>query len=145
MWVSLKPIKTTVLHYYSDDGLNWSEWYHIYYPAGDEIWQTEVLVGRGTNPWIYAFMRSTIQGSANSGALILRRMKADASTWNWIYIAQPGDSIRRFAVDMDENEVLYLAYERILPSGNIRIYAVMSIMPTPQMVEIPGLTVFGHL
>jgi hypothetical protein len=99
----------------------------------------------GTNPWIYAFMRSTIQGSANSGALILRRMKADASTWNWIYIAQPGDSIRRFAVDMDENEVLYLAYERILPSGDIRIYAVMSIMPTPQIGEIPGLTVFGHL
>jgi hypothetical protein len=68
-------------------------------------------------------MRSTVQGSAGSGALILRRGKADASTWNWIYIAQPGDSIRRFAVDMDENEVLYLAYERIPPSGDIQIYA----------------------
>ncbi len=116
----------TVLHYYSDDGLNWSEWYHIYYPAGDEIWQTEVLVGRGTNPWIYTFMRSTVQGSAGSGALILRRGKADASTWDWIYIAQPGDSIGRFAVDMDENEVLYLAYERIFSSGDTQIYALTS-------------------
>jgi hypothetical protein len=123
----ISDVDDTVLHYYSDDGLNWSEWYHVHYPAGNEIWQTEVLVGRGTNPWIYTFMRSTVQGSANSGALILRRMKADASTWNWIYIAQPGDSIRRFAVDMDENEVLYLAYERILPSGNIQIYAMNSI------------------
>lgn len=129
----ISDVDDTVLHYYSDDGLNWSEWYHVHYPAGDEIWQTEVLIGRGTNPWIYTFMRSKVQGSAGSGALILRRGKADASTWDWIYIAQPGDSIRRFAVDMDENEVLYLAYERILPSGDIRIYAVMSIMPTPQM------------
>jgi hypothetical protein len=41
----ISDVDDTVLHYYSDDGLNWSEWYHIYYPAGDEIWQTEVLMG----------------------------------------------------------------------------------------------------
>ena len=116
----------TIFHYYSTDGINWTPWLPIYYPDGDEIWQVEILVGRGTNPWIYTFVRSTEAGVPNSGALILRRWKADGSTGGWIWIATPGDSIGRFAVDMDENEVLYLAYLKQVSATSWNLYATRS-------------------
>jgi len=116
----------TIFHYISTDGINWTSWLPIWYPDGDEIWQVEVLVGRGTNPWVYSFIRSTKAGQANSGALILRRWKADGSTGDWIWIAQPGDSIGRFAVDMDENEVLYLAYLKQQSATSWGLYATRS-------------------
>jgi hypothetical protein len=116
----------TIFHYYSTDGISWTSWVPIYYPNGDEIWQVEVLVGRGTNPYIYTFTRSTKAGQANSGSLILRRWKADGSTGDWILIAQPGDSIGRFAVDMDENEVLYLAYLKLQSATSWGLYATRS-------------------
>ncbi len=116
----------TIFHYYSTDGINWTSWLPIWYPDGDEIWQVEVLVGRGTNPWIYTFVRSTVSGTPNDGALILRRWRADGSTGDWIWIATPGDSIGRFAVDMDENEVLYVAYLKQAGATTWNLYATRS-------------------
>ncbi|MDD5572936.1 MAG: hypothetical protein PHQ71_04100 [Candidatus Hydrothermia bacterium] len=119
-------IYDTVSHYRSDNGLGWTLWAPIYHPYGNEVWQVEVLVGRGANPWIYTFTRSTNAGTPNSGALGLRRMRDDLSEVNWAQIALPGDSIGNFAVDMDEDEVLYIIYERELPSGGTGIYATSS-------------------
>ncbi len=118
--------RDTIFHYYSTDGINWIPWGPIYYPGGNEVWQVEVLVGRGTNPWIYTFVRSTVADTPNAGSLILRRRKVDGSALNWIVIAEPGDSIGRFAVDMDENEVLYLVYLKRVDTTSWNIYRTRS-------------------
>ncbi|MEO0267479.1 MAG: hypothetical protein ABIM36_05000 [candidate division WOR-3 bacterium] len=118
--------RDTIFHYYSTDGIIWTSWLPIWYPDGNEVWQVEVLVGRGTNPWIYTFARSTVSDTPNSGALILRRWRADGSTGNWIWIATPGDSIGRFAVDMDENEVLYVAYLKRAGATTWNLYRTRS-------------------
>jgi len=116
----------TIFHYYSTNGINWTSWFPIFAPgARNEIWQVEVRVGRGTNPWIYTFVLASNYNEPGSHILILRRMKAQGGAFDWITIAQPANPIWSFAVDMDENEILYLAYVEDLGTFR-RIYCTRS-------------------
>lgn len=118
----------TIYHYGSMDGNTWTAFHHMY-PApstyGDTILQQEVIVGPGTNPWIYTFFHSKRTGQVNTGGIYLRRMRADSTTWDWITIATPGDSIGHFGVDRDLNGVLYLVYMKQTSTG-WRIYRTRS-------------------
>ncbi len=119
-------VNDTVFFYRSTDGNTWSTWPLVYYPGGDTVFQTELLVGRGINPWIYTFFHAQDAGTPNSGGLVMRRMRADALSWDWIWIVQPGDSIGDFAVDMDSLETLFLAYTKLTSTGSWNVYATMS-------------------
>ncbi len=115
----------TIFCYASDDGKIWNLWTSIV-PPQNEVRKAEVLVGRGQNPWVYVFYVDYGYQQANSGAFRLLKRKADGSSVNFIVIAAPGDSIEDFAVDMDENEVLYVAYLRRLDATTWRIYRTRS-------------------
>jgi hypothetical protein len=120
-------VEDTVFIYVSyDGGDTWEAFPPIYYPAGDEVYQVELIVGPGTNPWIYTFTRSVNWGQTSTGALVMRRIRADSSAWDWVYIASPGDSLGHFSVDRDLNGNLYLAYLRLLSSGDWRVYRTRS-------------------
>ncbi len=119
----------TIYHYGSlDNGVTWIPHYAMY-PSpsiyGDTILQQEVIIGPGTNPWIYTFFHAKRTGQTNSGGIYLRRMRADSSTWDWITIATPGDSIGHFGVDRDLNGNLYLVYMKQY-SGGWHIYRTRS-------------------
>ncbi|MEO0267339.1 MAG: hypothetical protein ABIM36_04290 [candidate division WOR-3 bacterium] len=116
----------TVFHYRSTDGINWSPWYHIWGLNDVEAKRVEILVGRGTNPWVYTFLLFDYEGQPNTGGLRVRRMRADGSTYDWITIATPGDSIDDFAVDMDANEVLYVVYLKRVGATSWNLYATRS-------------------
>ena len=115
----------TVSCFASDDGKTWNWWFSIL-PSTNEISQTEVLVGRGTNPWVYVFFVSYNYGQANTGALWLLRIRADGSAYNFIQIATPGDSTGRFVVDIDKNENLYLAYLKQAGATTWNLYLTRS-------------------
>jgi len=119
----------TVSFFVTSDGNTWTEWpYPIYYPDGDTIFQVEIVIDTGANPWIYTFTHAQDAGVSNSGAIILRRVKADGSTPGtiWIWVAQPGDSIKNIAADMNENGTLYLSYMKLQSTGNWYVYATYS-------------------
>lgn len=119
----------TIYHYYSSDGIVWVPFVRIN-PSpnifGDTILKQEVLVGTGSNPWIYTFFLSKKVGTPNSGGIYMRRVRADSSAYNWITIAVPGDSIFDFAVDRDNNGNLYLVYRKLVGS-DYNIYRTRSL------------------
>ncbi len=115
----------TVTCYASDDGKIWNWWFNIL-PGVNEVKQAEVLVGRGTNPWVYVFWVDYNSGQANTGSLMLLRIRADGSQYNFIQVATPGDSIGRFAVDIDKNENLYLAYLKQIGATTWNLYRTRS-------------------
>ncbi len=117
----------TIRFYVSSDGITWTEWPHpIYHPDGDTVYQVELLVGPGANPWIYSFCHSQDAGTPNTGAIILRRLREDGSTFNWVWIAMPGDSLKDIAVDIDASGTLYLSYMKRTSATTWGVYGTMS-------------------
>lgn len=119
----------TISFFVTSDGNTWTEWpYPVYYPDGDTVFQVEIVVDTGANPWIYTFTHSQDAGTPNSGSIILRRVKADGSTPGtiWIWLVEPGDSVKNISVDMNENGTLYLSYMKLQSSGSWSVYAISS-------------------
>jgi hypothetical protein len=116
------PQDTMWIYRSIDGGASWNVWAPCWNTSGDDtIIDGKIIVGPGTNPWIYAFVHYATAG----GGLYCRRLHADSTNGTWTRIIS-GDSVRGFDVDrnIETPPVLFLTYRQLASGYNwIRLYA----------------------
>lgn len=115
------PQDTFWVYRSTNGGLNWQTFSMCINITGDDsIVDGKILVGPGTNPWVYMF----VHYATSIGGLYCRKLRADGTGNAWQLVIR-GDSVRGFDVDrnIESPAALFLTYWQNPPSySRLRLF-----------------------
>ncbi len=91
----------------TDGGYTWSRWSYIVGEIDSK--GIDIAVGGGSNPWIYTVVDFDVSSPYSFHGIVVRRMKADKSTFNWREITR-ADTVKYPVLSINNDEILALTY-----------------------------------
>ncbi len=105
-----------------DGGYTWTHLYSLYEPASDGgMNEIDLVVGNGSNPYIYTFIVYDNEGPDNDAGIWLNKRRVDGSGNVWMRLTSDTTD-EHLTASINSSEVLMIGYRK---SGN-RIYVMYS-------------------